>query len=442
MSIIKIDIDSKKKTLIIGPPGVGKSIIRFLLVGNFNTFNQSTSEITIHKGKELEIIEEVYAMAPQLEKIIYVTSPDYSFENFSVYFNLLLERLSDFKDSLNYLILINKIDLISDLEAEQLKLNILIEFVNRCTIDVQFSSFKEQYLFETLKVLVNIIQNQNYEENAMVLMIYYEKQYGIIKSALDNNGITKKSFCKQFYYDEYFLDQILEPFLELRMVDIIKDIEGDYIYPTTTGRNFYNKLIKEFISEVKKLNKDEIKVSTRENDIFIYGVLFSDDVGRTIFHFDYFPDALLLLLKNPNNENFDVDLVSMFINALHKFGAEINIHGIHKMEISGKEMIFRAYTKEKITMTVFFPPENKHLIFDEDFEMVLNKFLECDKEKLRKFYSTGCVSQFQDCKTKLEEVIFEIQKERKTLFEKKLNSKAAKSDKNYLLEGEIQNGVL
>jgi tRNA U34 5-carboxymethylaminomethyl modifying GTPase MnmE/TrmE len=190
--------DSNKKTLIVGPPSVGKSIIRYLLVGNFKTFSQSTSELTIKSGKELETIEQIYAMAPQLERIIYVTSKEYSFEDFCVHFNLLLQKLSDFKETINYLVLINKVDLMSDLEAEQLKLKILIEFVNRCNMDVQFSSFKDQYLFETLKVIVNILQNQNYEENTMVLMIYYEKEYGIIKCALENNGITKEEYCKKF----------------------------------------------------------------------------------------------------------------------------------------------------------------------------------------------------------------------------------------------------
>ncbi len=132
----------------------------------------------------------------------------------------------------------------------------------------------------------------------------------------------------------------------------------------------------------------------------------------------------------------------MFMNALHKFGTEINMNEITRMEMMGKGIIFRAYSKEKITMTVFFPPENKHLIYDEDFDMILNKFLECDRDKLKKFHTTGCVSQFQDCKMKLGEIVFEIQKERKHLFQEKLNSNASKGEKKYILEGELQNGVL
>ena len=130
------------KSIFIGPPGVGKSIIRQIYIDDFRRFTEQSGEFTLQPGSELETLEKVADLAPTLEKIIFVVSKEYSYDIISNYLNLLLSCLAPFNERLNYLVLINKIDLMSELEAEQLKLKILIDFVNRCNIDVQFRSFK------------------------------------------------------------------------------------------------------------------------------------------------------------------------------------------------------------------------------------------------------------------------------------------------------------
>ncbi|MFX1275435.1 MAG: hypothetical protein ACFFBP_13945 [Promethearchaeota archaeon] len=136
------------------------------------------------------------------------------------------------------------------------------------------------------------------------------------------------------------------------------------------------------------------------------GCLIADKDGKTLLRFEIFEGALYYFLKNNMNddfeEEFDLDLIPMFISAFERFSETINFKDLSGLNLMGTGLKMHTFfCFEKFTVTFFLNPRVQvklisNIIKDflkvlfKDNEMIFNNFyVNCSREDLSRLEFTG-----------------------------------------------------
>lgn len=128
-------------------------------------------------------------------------------------------------------------------------------------------------------------------------------------------------------------------------------------------------------------------------------MIISDENGRSLMFVENGEKALVNALATDENSTFDIELVPMFINALYKFGGEINLQGFTGFQLSGNNINCHSLQFDTFTLTTFtspfFNPETVKDAFIEMFDRFSVRF----NTELENFMRTGNATPFQDYKS-------------------------------------------
>ena len=127
----------------------------------------------------------------------------------------------------------------------------------------------------------------------------------------------------------------------------------------------------------------------------IYGIIISDNNGRTILIVENGKKNLIKNLDPNGEKKIDLELIPMFFNSLQRFSTEINMIDFSGFNLQGKNIKINSNTKENITFTCF---SSKFLRFDEiqeEFEACILDFINKFRKELKNFVYSGEIKPFR-----------------------------------------------
>ncbi len=134
------------------------------------------------------------------------------------------------------------------------------------------------------------------------------------------------------------------------------------------------------------------------------GCMISDKDGKTIAIFELFKGALEYFIKKDikdieKRENFDIELIPMFICALERFSDQICIDNLAGIKLKGTNIKMRSiFCFSQFTITFFLNPfirikPYENLIYDYYYDLF--KKYEEDFKDILKLSSNGFVSRIE-----------------------------------------------
>ncbi|MHA1563076.1 MAG: hypothetical protein ACTSPA_13240, partial [Promethearchaeota archaeon] len=90
---------------------------------------------------------------------------------------------------------------------------------------------------------------------------------------------------------------------------------------------------------------------------YLHGLIISDMHGKTLLTIETEPGSLDKALNASKNDQFDIELIGMFLNALQKFSQEINIQNLSSLRVQGGNLKITSISRKNLTLTLFTAPE-------------------------------------------------------------------------------------
>jgi hypothetical protein len=138
-------------------------------------------------------------------------------------------------------------------------------------------------------------------------------------------------------------------------------------------------------SLVEKAKNDEIPP--------IIGCFIADKDGKTLLTFEIFHGALESYLKKPNEELFDLELITMFLSAFERFSEQINFESTSGFNLNANNLKMHSFfCFDKFTITFFVNPRINMSLFEKTMKNYFNCFFEENKNIFENFYLNGSVS--------------------------------------------------
>ncbi|MCP4761829.1 MAG: hypothetical protein GY870_08605 [archaeon] len=433
-----------KKLLITGPAATGKSTLRKIFFEGESQLSLLNDPLEPTYGAEsylYKLREEIglfdlagqendrwltfdKAIFKNTDIIIIILDSGDSYKKSDKFIQDILQIRKEQCKKANIYVLFHKIDQITDTQKEILKENINFHYEKQMkktkTLKIYLTSIFDEYYAKTFNVFLEIMNEAQKRKlvelpydlgairaNATLFSRLKEEEVVDMKELSNDLGISKGQL--QNLVANFEMGGLLKT---KRMGPVLA------IFLTEKGDFFYNSLIKQFfhtteqkVEEQKEEEQPELIDIFKEMDIdqarinedvyitkivpnFIYGFLISDDNGRTLTIFQSYENSLIDTLNNERNENFDIELVPMFINAMQKFSQEINIEGFSGFKLQGTSIRVNSIYKNYLTFTVF-----SSLFFDPDivrieFEELFDEFGVIFKKEIDLFEKTGNATPF------------------------------------------------
>ena len=329
--------------------------------------------------------------------------------------------------------LIHKIDLIDAKQLEKIK-NALKD--KKC--EIFYTSIKLSYLPSTIDCFVEIFKKSGleWEEkidfdlvklNTSLFHILQEKKVMSLKKLLDYLKIEKST-----------LESLIHLYEEAEFLNI-QDVEKEkLVYLLEKGEIFYKKILRTF----EDIGSKTLQPAAETTDIdsisnYLYGLIISDMHGKTLLSIETEPDSLNKALNAANNDQFDIELIGMFLNALQKFSQEINIQNLSSFRVQGANLKISSISKKNLTLTLFTSPKVKAGDLKEDFDNLFDLFLSKYEEYIPDFHISGNVSPFIDWIPEAEGIMKNIIDKYKETIGKSESFDVEKAKKMYAILNEV-----
>ena len=320
-------------------------------------------------------------------------------------------------------ILWHKIDLLTPKEFKILKENIR-KLIDRTPMF--FTSIKNEHYLNTLNVVLDILDdvqskqiistpynfntfrslagllNQlkkvkvaNFTELAGQLNVHQHDLANLLNQLGQQKYVMTKNYgADQVFFlsdeGESYYYEFVKKFLHKRDSGDTRNLPN-FAFPTVDDMTF-----ERFDFNLSKINNKKYIASMCEK--LIYGIIISDENGRSLVFVENGDDALVNKLTTEDNPGFDIELVPMFINALYRFSGEINIQGFTGFQLQGKNINVHSIHFDNFTLTTFTSPYfNPDAVKDSFIEMFDRFSVRYDSE-LEDFKRTGNATPFQSYK--------------------------------------------
>ena len=283
--------------------------------------------------------------------------------------------------------LIHKIDLIDTKQLEKIK-----KALKDKNINIFYTSIKVSYLPSTIECFVEIFKKSGLEwenkidfdlvkMNTSLFYILNEKKVMSLNKLEDHLKVEKST-----------LESLIHPYVEAELLNI-KDVEKEkLVYLLEKGEIFYKKVLRTF----ENIDSRAIQPTADVNSIakYLYGLIISDMHGKTLLTIETEPGSLDKALNSSKNEQFDIELIGMFLNALQKFSQEINVQNLSSFRVQGGNLKITSISRKNLTLTLFTAPEVEAGNIKEDFDNLFDSFLAKYEDYSPTFHTTGNVSPF------------------------------------------------
>ncbi|MEJ2279359.1 MAG: hypothetical protein P8Y70_16700 [Candidatus Lokiarchaeota archaeon] len=139
-------------------------------------------------------------------------------------------------------------------------------------------------------------------------------------------------------------------------------------------------------------------IQQKYEDSQIIGFFIADIDGKTFLRVETFEGALNRYIANQDesqpseNENFDIELIPMFISALEKFSHELNIQNLSGFNLKGENLKMEIFNINDYTVTFFVNPLVKLRVLEKDLKNYFTEFFKKYQEDLELFESSGATS--------------------------------------------------
>jgi len=283
--------------------------------------------------------------------------------------------------------LIHKIDLIDTKQLEKIK-----KVLKDKNINLFYTSIKVSYLPSTIECFVEIFKKSGLEwenkidfdlvkMNTSLFYILNEKKVMSLNKLEDHLKVEKST-----------LESLIHPYVEAELLNI-QDVEKEkLVYLLEKGEIFYKKVLRTF----ENIDSRAIQPTADVNSIakYLYGLIISDMHGKTLLTIETEPGSLDKALNSSKNEQFDIELIGMFLNALQKFSQEINVQNLSSFRVQGGNLKITSISRKNLTLTLFTAPEVEAGNIKEDFDNLFDSFLAKYEDYIPTFHTTGNVSPF------------------------------------------------
>ncbi len=286
--------------------------------------------------------------------------------------------------------LIHKIDLIDTKQLEKIK-----KALKDKNINIFYTSIKVSYLPSTIECFVEIFKKSGLEWenkidfdlvklNTSLFHILNEKKVMSLNKLEDHLKVEKST-----------LESLIHPYVEAELLNI-QDVEKEkLVYLLEKGEIFYKKILRTF----ENIDSKAIQPTAETADVdsiakYLHGLIISDMHGKTLLTIETEPGSLDKALNSSKNEQFDIELIGMFLNALQKFSQEINVQNLSSFRVQGGNLKITSISRKNLTLTLFTAPEVEAGNIKEDFDNLFDSFLTKYEDYIPTFHTTGNISPF------------------------------------------------
>nr|QEE15907.1 hypothetical protein DSAG12_01734 [Candidatus Prometheoarchaeum syntrophicum] len=297
--------------------------------------------------------------------------------------------------------LIHKIDLIDSKQIEKIK-----KALKDKNVEIFYTSIKLEYLHSTIECFIEIFKKSGFEWGSKIDFDLVKLNTQLFHFLLEKKVMSLKKLEKHLDIDKSTLESLINPYAEAELLNKQKVEEETLVYLLEKGEIFYKKILKTF--EVD--SKTQTALITDEDSIasYLYGLIISDMHGKTLISIETEPDSLYKALNAADNDQFDIELIGMFLNALQKFSQEINVQNLSSFRVQGANLKISSISKRNLTLTLFTSPKMDAGDLKEEFDNLFNLFLSKYEDFLPAFHKTGNVSPFIDWIPEAEGILKKI----------------------------------
>ncbi|TFG19142.1 MAG: hypothetical protein EU530_07135 [Promethearchaeota archaeon] len=433
-----------KKIVFVGPAGSGKSTLRRLFFEGESAFDLLSNPLEPTRGSEVfnykmkEDIgvfdlsgQELNRWLGQESDVFQQTDLILITLDATTEFALCLKLINQMHKihkekcpTASKYILWHKIDLLSSKELKALKDNIK-KLIERTSI--YFTSIRNEHYLNTLNVVLDILDDV--QSKQIISTPYNFNTFRGLAALLDHLKKCKVAnfieLATSINIHQHDLGALLNRLNEQKYIHS-KNYGADQVFfLSDKGESYYHEFVKKFLHkrdlsdsrnlpnfafpsvEDVTLERFDFNLSKIDNKKYIaamsekliYGMIISDENGRSLLFVENGEKALINALATDDNNSFDIELVPMFINALYKFGGEINLQGFTGFQLSGNNINCHSLQFENFTLTTFTSPFfNPETVKDAFIEM-FDRFSVRYSTELETFMKTGNATPFQEYKS-------------------------------------------
>jgi len=436
-----------KKIVFVGPPGSGKSTLRRLFFEGESAFDLLSLPLEPTRGSEIftyRLREEIgvfdlsgqelnrwlgqeQEIFHQTDLIMITLDATTEFALCSKLINQILKIQQEKCPEASCYILFHKIDLLSSKDYKILKENIKEKILKIEECSIYYTSIKNEFYLNTFNVVLDILDDIQSKQ-----IIHTPYNFDIFRSLAGLLSVLQKNKVANFTeltsslnIHQHDLANLLNQLGKEQYV-LSRNYGADQVFfLSDEGEDYYQKIVQRFLHkrdandsrnlpnfafpavEDVTFERFDFNLSKIDNKKYlssiceklIYGIIISDEHGRSLIIVENGEHALLNALTTEQNPGFDIELVPMFINALYRFSTEINIKGFTGFQLQGRNINVHSLQFNTFTLTCFTSPYfNPELMKDAFIEM-FDRFSIRYHSELESFMSTGNATPFQEYKS-------------------------------------------
>lgn len=286
--------------------------------------------------------------------------------------------------------LIHKIDLIDSKQLEKIK-----KTLKDKNVEIFYTSIKLDYLPSTIECFVEIFKKSGMEWEGEIDFDLVKLNTQLFHILLEKKVMNFKKLQDHLKIEKPTLESLIHPYIKGELLNM-QDVEKErLVYLLDKGEIFYKKILRTF-EDIPSPNKKQKLVVPDVDSIanYLYGIIISDSNGKTLLTVESEPDSLNNALNAAENNQFDIELIGMFLNALQKFSQEINVQKLENFRIKGANLKITSISRKDLTLTLFTAPEVETGNIKEDFDSLFDSFLTKYETYIPKFNKTGNISPF------------------------------------------------
>jgi len=373
-----------EESIIMRLPGLNQDIGIFDLAGQENDRWLDTNEKRIFIGTKLILV------------VIDIIS---SYDEIFTFVKKIIDLRNTITPSTYIVVLLHKIDLISEKKIREIKSLIKNKFSNENLVNFLFTSLKREYFAQTFSNLIDIIKIclQEITPDEGLLLNIIDESVKLINQIDQEVIVTRESLYEKLNRPIKLINYLVDSLVNKGHIEI-KHVENqDLLSLTNKGKVIYNKILKSFstasfIKSERKLNNTELKIKERVPPII--GAIIADKDGRSLINLEIIDDALKDFISDivPNDDTLipvDLELIPMFISALEKFSLELNIQNLTGFGLKGSNLKMHIFGFDNYTVTIFMNPNINLEAIEINIRNFFKKLFEDNREKFEMSIRTG-----------------------------------------------------